>query len=403
MPTILPFRAVRPPAHKAAHVLTRTYQDYSHAELEVLLEHNPFTFLQILNPGYKFHQELKGSERFTMVRNRYLEFIEDETLIQDASACLYVYQKSDRHHTYTGIIANTTGADYQADRIKKHENTLAKREELFKEYLMHVGFNAEPVLLTYKENESLKAQLDHIVQGEPVMHCVTTDQHEHKLWAVQDPLLIEQLQASFAAMDSVYIADGHHRSASSYLLGVDGDRESYKQFMSYLIPEHDLQIQEFNRLVKDLNGHSKESFLMKLDAWFRIENRGAHLYQPSKQHHFSMYLDGEFYSLYLRKTRYNFTDPLSTLDTHILYDLVLKPILGIEDERTDTRIQYTSGEEDIVCMKDAIDDGTFAVGFNPFPVTVEQMKQIADAGQVMPPKSTYILPKLHSGLTIYQY
>jgi len=173
--------------------------------------------------------------------------------------------------------------------------------------------------------------------------------------------------------------------------------------MSCLIPESGLRIYEFNRMVKDLNGLSKEEFLMKLDARFRIENRGAQLYKPSEKHHFSMYLDGEFYSLYLRRTLYDFTDALSKLDPQILYTTALKPILGIHDLRNDSRIHYGYGKNNSLKMKNLVDEGKFAVGFSMVPVSVKEMKNIADEGLKMPPKSTYIEPKLRSGLTIYEF
>ena len=212
-------------------------------------------------------------------------------------------------------------------------------------------------------------------------------------------------------MKTVYIADGHHRSASSYLLYKDeksqnnnhkGD-ESYNFFMTYLIPESDLRIHEFNRIVKDLNGLSKEEFLIKLDRIYRIENRGKMPYKPSKKHHFSMYLDGDFYSLYLRKSLYKFETSLDALDAQILYKTILQPILGINDLRNDLRIMYSNGKKDVVNVKSQVDSGDFAVGFGMVPVNVEEMKQIADDGLKMPPKSTFIEPKLRSGVTIYEF
>ncbi len=173
--------------------------------------------------------------------------------------------------------------------------------------------------------------------------------------------------------------------------------------MSYLIPESDLQIHEFNRLIKDLNGLDKEEFLIKLDAMYRIENRGHSYYEPSKKHHFSMYLEGEFYSLYLRKNSYEINNALDALDTQILYTTILKPIFGIEDLRNDTRISYSHGKNDLANVKNLVDAGKFKVGFGLLPVTVEEMKQIADEGSKMPPKSTYIEPKLRSGVTIYEF
>ena len=172
--------------------------------------------------------------------------------------------------------------------------------------------------------------------------------------------------------------------------------------MSYLIPESEIKIYEFNRMVKDLNGLSKKEFLIRLDEFFRIEKRDDDLYRPTKKHHFSMYLDGEFYSLYLRKKVYRFTDALSKLDTQILYKTILEPILGVHDLRNDKRIAYGYGKYNLIKMKDSIDQGDFKVGFSLVPITIEEIKNIADAGLVMPPKSTYIEPKLRSGLTIYE-
>ena len=212
-------------------------------------------------------------------------------------------------------------------------------------------------------------------------------------------------------MKAVYIADGHHRTASSYLLAKElkaqnknhTGNEAYNYFMSYLIPESDLQIYEFNRLIKDLNGLTKEEFLIQLNENFRIQNRGLQLYKPTKKHHFSMYLDGEFYSLYLRKTSFKIEDALTDLDAQLLYTTVLKPILGINDLRNDRRISYSHGRNDIFQVKQHVDDGDFKVAFGMVPATIEQVKRIADEGLKMPPKSTYIEPKLRSGLTIYEF
>ena len=212
-------------------------------------------------------------------------------------------------------------------------------------------------------------------------------------------------------MKTVYIADGHHRSASSYLLYKDekaknpnhNGSESYNFFMSFLIPESNLVIHEFNRLIKDLNGLSKEEFLIKLDGSYRIENRGVIPYSPSNPHHFSMYLDGEFYSLYLRKTAYEFKTALDQLDAQLLYKTILQPILNINDLRHDNRISYVNGQHEMVTIKSSVDSGEFKVGFGMCASNVEQMKQISDEGLTMPPKSTYILPKLRSAITIYEY
>ncbi|GAK89587.1 hypothetical protein JCM19297_1415 [Nonlabens ulvanivorans] len=284
MPIIKPFKGVRAAPHMASHVISRTYQDYSDAELEALLKYNPFSFLHILNPGYKFSHSLKGEERFNLVRNRYLEFREEEYLIQDEQPVFYIYERSDAVNSYTGIIAGTSTDDYNDGLIKKHEDTLEKREQLFKDYLKTVGFNAEPVLLTYPDDDIVSTIIATQKEKIPVYNFVTTDRSKHKLWIIEEPRDIEQLQDQFSKMPHVYIADGHHRSASSSLLASEmgTQHDSYNYFMSYLIAESQLRIYEFNRLIKDLNGLSKEDFLMRLDMKFRIQNRGLEMYKPSK-------------------------------------------------------------------------------------------------------------------------
>lgn len=412
MAKIIPFKAVRPTRDKVSLVASRSYQTYTQAEVEARLDYNPFSFLHIVNPGYKYERKITGTERYTLVKNRYLEFKEEHIFEQDKKPYYYVYKIVNREgYEFSGIIGAVSAADYESDVIKKHEDTLEYREQIFKEYLKTVGFNAEPVLLTYPDNSTLEKIIKKTQSIRAEFEFTTTYRDTHYLWLVQDESLIEKIQKEFESISTIYIADGHHRSASSYLLAKDkqyenknhnGD-EPYNFFMSYLIPESNLRIYEFNRLVKDLNGLSKEEFLIKLDTFYRIENRGENLYQPSKKHHFSMYLDGEFYSLYLRKSIYDFTDALSELDTHILYKTVLDPILGIQDLRNDQRIDYSHGKNDLVNIKTKVDNGEFTVGFGLVPITVEEIKNIANAGLTMPPKSTFITPKLRSGVTIYEF
>ena len=409
MAKIIPFKAVRPTRDKVSLVASRSYQSYTPAERESRLDYNPYSFLHIVNPGYKYQKEITGEERYKLVRNRYLEFKEEQVFIQDDKACFYAYQIINREgEKFLGIIAAASAEDYEKNIIKKHEDTISEKEETFKEYLKTVGFNAEPVLLTYPDNNIIKETLTLISKERAEYEFTTTYRDTHYLWKIEDEATITLLQNEFDNMDCLYIADGHHRSASSYLLSKDLEKEnkgntSHKFFMSYLIPESDLRIYEFNRLLKDLNGLSKEEFLIKLDEWYRIENRGQEYYKPSKPHHFSMYLEGEFYSLYLRKTQYNFENALEELDAQLLYKTILQPILGIEDLRTDTRIEYSDGKKDIVFLKSKVDSGEFKVGFGLYPASTEQMKKIADQNLTMPPKSTFISPKLRSGITIYEF
>ena len=374
--------------------------------------YNPYSFLHIVNPGYKYDREVTGEERYKLVKNRYEEFKEDGIFVTEKKPSLYAYKIVNRHkQVFNGIIAATSTEDYEKDIIKKHEDTIAKREQTFKNYLQTVGFNAEPVLLTYPDNAVISEIIKETQKGHAEFEFTMTYRDTHYLWKIDNEETIAKIQEEFKKMETIYIADGHHRSASSYLLYKDekeknpnhNGSESYNFFMSYLIPESDLVIQEFCRLVKDLNGLTKEEFLIKLDAVFRIENRGLTPYSPSKPHHFSMYLDGEFYSLYLRKANYSFETSLDKLDAQLLYKTILESILGIHDLRNDNRIEYVHGKHEMITIKTSVDSGKFKVGFGMCPATVQQLKEIADEGLTMPPKSTYILPKLRSGITIYEY
>lgn len=411
MAKIVPFKAVRPTKDKAGMVASRPYEDYSEGELKSQLEYNPFSFLHIINPGYKFQYEITGEKRFQLVKNRYLEFKEEEIFIQDKTPCYYFYKIITRTNMFSGIIAAASVQDYEDNVIKRHEDTIAQRENLFKDYLKVVGFNTEPVLLTYPDSEIMDGLMLKVMKGEPEYQFSTYNKEKHILWKIDSPEKVAKIKAEFENMPALYIADGHHRSASSYLLAKESKaanpdhtgNEPYNYFMSFLISESKLQIYEFSRLIKDLNGLSKEEFLIQLDLWFRIENRGLEAYTPSKKHHFNMYLDGEFYSLYLRKTNYEFTDSLSSLDTYILYQKILKPILDIQDLRNDNRIAYIPGRNDLIEVKTQVDKGNFAVGFGMLPLTIDELKKVADEGLTMPPKSTYIEPKLRSGLTIYEF
>jgi len=409
---VKPFKAVRPTRAIVGLVAARPYQSYTVDERESRMDYNPYSFLHIVNPGYKYAQEVTGNERYKLVKNRYLEFKEDGVFVQDEKPSFYVYKIVNRHgQEFNGIIATTSAEDYERDVIKKHEDTIAKREQTFKTYLQTVGFNAEPVLLTYPDNALLAQIIKDVQKGHAEFEFTMTYRDTHYLWKIDDEKILKTIEDEFRNMETIYIADGHHRSSSSYLLYKDekekntnhNGTESYNFFMSYLIPESDLVIHEFNRLIKDLNGLTKEEFLIKLDENYRITNRGKIPYSPSKPHHFSMYLDGEFYSLYLRKANYQFNNALDQLDAHLLYKTILQPLLGIEDLRNDNRIEYVNGQHEMITIKSSVDSGDYKVGFGMCPATVGAMKQIAEEGLKMPPKSTYILPKLRSAITIYEY
>jgi uncharacterized protein (DUF1015 family) len=412
MSKVKAFQATRPTRDKVSLLSSRPYESYSKEERDSRLEYNPFSFLHIVNPGYKYHMEISGPQRFKLVKNRFLEFKEDRIFVKDDKPMFYIHKIVYRNHkVFTGIVAKSSCQEYLSGKIKKHEDTISEKENLFSEYLKTVNFNADPVLLTYPENDVIDKIIEKHSQDRAEFEFTTTSRETHYLWLLEDKEDIKTIEDTFAQMQSIYIADGHHRCASSALLSEKmkaensnhTGEEDYNYFMSFLISEHQLEIHEFNRLVKDLNGLEKDEFLIKLDEFFKIENRGDSYYKPNKKHHFSMYLDGEYYSLYLRKTNYEFNDALDHLDAQILYKTVLKPILNITDLKNDVRIDYIKGQKDMAFVKGAIDQEEYKVGFGMLPPKIEDIKKIADEGLVMPPKTTYIEPKLRSGVTIYEF
>jgi uncharacterized protein (DUF1015 family) len=401
--TIVPFKAVRPARDKVSLVTCRSYDEYSPAELASQLDYNPFSFLHVLNPAYINQQKLSENVRFRSVHNKYTEFKHEDVLKQESTPVFYLYEIQSKNNLYTGIIAGTSIEDYQNNIIKKHEDTLPYRVSYFKDYMHLTGFNTEPVLITYPENKNLESWITTRKQKRPLYLFSSLNRDKHTLWRIKDEAEIQWLQEQFANIPNLYIADGHHRSASSELLYEEQKEKGNTRldyFMSFLIAEKDLKIYEFNRLVHDLNGHSAKEFLSLLSKDFVVENRHLELWKPSKKFEFGMYLQGEFYSLTLKETV--FIDTHEALDAQILYAKVLQPLLGIEDLRNDTRIEYLPGTKPITAIKELIDDGMYTVGFTLFPASIEEIKALADNNQIMPPKSTYIEPKLRSGLVVYE-
>lgn len=412
MAKIIPFKAVRPTRDKVNLLAARSYDSYTADQIASRLRDNPFSFLHIVNPGFRFQKEVSGEERYGLVRNRYQEFKEDGIFMQDKKPSFYIYKIVNRDGlVFHGMVGAASVEDYENNVIRKHEDTLETREIALKDYIKTVGFNAEAVLLTYPDNAEMARIIAEVMTRRAEYEFTTTYRDTHYLWNVDDEKLVEKIRKIYTEMPALYIADGHHRSVSSYLLAKDlreenehhTGNEAYNFFMAYLIPESDLKIYEFNRLVKDLNGLKKEEFLIKLDEFYRIENRGLEYYKPKEKHQFSMYLDGEYYSLHLRKNKYRETNALENLDSYILYVTILKPILGIEDLRNDTRIEYAHGKRELAYVQTMVDSGSYAVGFGLLPVTTEDLKNVADQNLRMPPKTTYIEPKLRSGVTVYEF
>ncbi len=409
MPKIFPYKAVRPNKEKVELIVSESYETYTKEVLDGILRDNPVSFLHILRPGYKKNTTVSGQKRYNLVKDRFSEFVKAGTLCQDQVPSLYIYKIEKKHASFCGILAATQTDDYKNGNIKKHENTLEKREKLFKDYLKVVKFNAEPVLLTYPDNNVIKDCIAEITSKD-CEYSFSTDAVKHSMWKVSDEKVIGQIQHQFEKINTFYIADGHHRCASSHLLAEEmkaenpahTGTEAYNYFLSNLLPESELKIYEFNRLIKDLNGLTKNELLTALKKQYQVIHKGPELYRIINKHQFGMYLEGEFYLLQLKEEDFKFKNALSKLDAQLLYETILEPILNIKDLRNDKRIDYIYGKESIVKIKELIDSGKYKLAFNLAPVTVMEIKEVADQGLKMPPKSTYIEPKLLSALTIYE-
>lgn len=405
MAKIKPFKAVRPAPDKVALVTCRTYDDYSSAELAAWLDFNPYSFLHVIHPAYANAQKVSLEKRFKAVANKYQDFKHDQILIEEEHPVFYLYEIQSKGQTFTGIIAGTSVKDYQNNVIKKHEDTLQYRVELFKDYLHQTNFNTEPVLITYPDSVAINTFIALRKKSKPIYEYSTTNKEKHTLWKIDTQSEVDWLQEHFENIPNLYIADGHHRSASAELL-FEQDKhlgnENLNYFMSFLIAESNVKIYEFNRLIRDLNGLSKDTFIKKLSEHFVIVAKDQEIWKPQNKFEFGMYLDGSFYALFYKKENHQQASILDNLDAQILYDKVLFPLLGIEDLRNDERIDYIPGKQSISVIKDLIDEGEFEVGFMLYPSDINEIKALADNNLIMPPKSTYIEPKFRSGLVVYE-
>ena len=399
MAIVRPFKAIRPARDKANLVASRSYLTYSDETIKEKLDHNPYTFLHIINPDYNTPKKTTGIAKFKLVKEKFQQFISDGILKKDAVESFYIYQKKNQLNTFTGIIGASSVEDYLNNKIKKHEQTLTKREKMFRNYLDITGFNAEPVLLAHEPNKEIKSILDKYTSTRSEYEFTTTNKSLHKLWIVDDVSDIKMITNAFEKIENIYIADGHHRCASSALFYKDQKSELSSYFMSYLVDENQMNILNFNRLVKHLNGLTVSKLLEKIKEKYTLNYKKESPYSPTLNDEISMYLEGKWYSLIANKQKYSST--AESLDPSILSKNILKPLLNILDERTDQNISFLEGTIPLSVIKAKVDSGEYAVGFILKPISITAIKKVADNNEIMPPKSTYIQPKLRSGLTIY--
>jgi len=382
------------------------YYTYKKNVLEAKLEHNPFTFLHVLNPEY--HSEVKtppnSVERFQNIRQKFELFCKEGIFIQDAVNSLYLYRQTKDGHEYLGIIGGASVNQYTSGHIKKHEATLTSREETFSTYLNTVRFHAEPVLLFHEKHAGLSTLFDSVTLNRPEYEYTSAERIKHEIWIISDAELIKQIQYYYTEIPDVYIADGHHRCASSarfteYLKGSRSPEQEH--FLAYFISEDRMVIMEYNRLVREIENLSDTEFLVAVSKNFDISIVAEKDARPTQFHHLAMYFNSSWYKMTPKPGMFDPNHPVKSLDTALLTDLLLAPVLGIKDLKTDKRIDFISGNRGLSGIRDAVDSGKFKVGFALFPVSAEQLKRVSDEQLIMPPKSTWIEPKLRSGLTIY--
>jgi len=407
---IIPFKAIRPVRDKAHLVASRPHYTYTKQILNAGLIENPFSFLHVINPEFKKSDKTRPNsiERFEKVESKFQEFKRKEIFIQDDRPCFYLYRQTVGDHAFLGLTVGVSIDDYFEGHIKVHEQTITSREEVFKTYLDVCGFNAEPVLLTHREDPSIMEIYQNQMHVRPEYEFSTPDQIKHEVWVIDDSATIDTLVQKFNGIADVYIADGHHRSASSALLGKQkresnsdhNGTEGYNSFMAFLIPENRVKIYDFNRLVTEMNGILPENLISALSANFSVK-KAKRDFKPTKKHEFSMYLDKKWYRLNLLNEP-DSDNPKDHLDPELLSQLILSPIFGITDLKTDPKINFLNGKLGMKGLRKKVDRGEAKIAFGLFPVSVQELMDVADTNNSMPPKSTYIEPKLRSGLTIYE-
>ncbi len=413
MATIKPFKGIRPPKNLVEKVASRPYDVLNSEEARAEAQGNPYSLYHIIKPEIDFpvgtdeHDEkvyAKAAENFAMFR-------EKGWLVQDETPKYYVYAQTMNGRTQYGLVVAAYVDDYMKGNIKKHELTRRDKEEDRMKHVRVNNANIEPVFFAYPHQDELDRIVKEITAKTPEYDFVAElDGFGHTFWVIDDEKTIARITEIFAGIPAMYIADGHHRSAAAALVGDEKRRqnpnhkgdEEYNYFMAVCFPDDQLNIIDYNRVVKDLNGLSDEEFLNKLKENFTVEEKGTNIYTPAKLHNFSLYLGGKWYSLTAKEGTYNDGDPIGVLDVTISSNLILDEILGIKDLRSDKRIDFVGGIRGLGELKKRVDSGEMRVALALYPVSMKQLIDIADSGNIMPPKTTWFEPKLRSGLVIHE-
>lgn len=410
---IKPFRGIRPPKTLVEKVSSRPYDVLNSEEARREAEGNPMSLYHIIKPEINFEPgtDEHDPKVYTSAVEHFREFRQKGWLVQDSQDKYYVYAQTMNGHTQYGLVVAAWVEDYMEGRIKKHELTRKDKEEDRMKHVRVNNANIEPVFFAYPHRDDLDQIIASITAGEPEYDFVAAPEgFRHTFWVINEPATIERITQIFKEIPSMYIADGHHRSAAAALVGNEkklqnphhtGDEE-YNYFLAVCFPDNQLNIIDYNRLVRDLNGLTDEQFLEALRADFEVEKMGKEIYKPQRLHNFSLYLSGEWYSLTAKQGRYDDQDPIGVLDVTISSNLILDKILGIKDLRTDKRIDFVGGIRGLGELKRRVDSGEMKMALALYPVTMQQIINIADSGNIMPPKTTWFEPKLRSGLVIHE-
>lgn len=411
MAKVKPFRGIRPPKELIEKVASRPYDVLNSEEARAEAGDNEMSLYHIIKPEIDF---IPGTDEhddrvYDKAVENFHKFRDNGWLIQDPDEHYYIYAQTMDGRTQYGIVLAANVNDYVNGVIKKHELTRRDKEDDRMRHVKVNNANIEPVFLAFPDNAALQQIIDKVSAGAPEYDFTSDDGFGHHFWVVSDPADEAVITAEFAAMPHLYIADGHHRSAAAARVGLEkaaadashtGDEE-YNFFMAVAFPASHLRIIDYNRVVRDLNGLTPAEFLKALEKDFIVEDKGTEIYRPAALHNFSLYLDGRWYSLTAREGRYNDADPIGVLDVTISSDLILRDILGVTDLRTDRRIDFVGGIRGLGELKARVDSGEMAVALALYPVSMKQLMDIADSGNIMPPKTTWFEPKLRSGLVIH--